>query len=143
MGGQLGIKPKHLMLLSDALFEESQPSELDVKPENESEQKITKEITFVDFLKFVIDTRPQNPASVLDLHQMRRHFCGLFDNVIRVIDKKCCCTEDQRLAMAKRTLAKFRKDLVTTKEQIKQKKADCHALSKELKSYRETAVNLL
>lgn len=55
----LDVQPKHLIALSDTLFE----------PDNELEDK---ELSFQEFLQMIILLRPQNNASVLDVAQLRK-----------------------------------------------------------------------
>jgi len=54
----LGVEPKHLLALSDTLFDSLD----DGKP---------KEIDFHEFLEMVVHLRPENNASVLDIAQLR------------------------------------------------------------------------
>eukprot|EP00397_Hematodinium_sp_SG-2012_P033561 GEMP01035876.1.p1 GENE.GEMP01035876.1~~GEMP01035876.1.p1 ORF type:complete len:516 (+),score=84.79 GEMP01035876.1:146-1693(+) len=56
----LDVQPKHLMALSDTLFE---PDEEDAED---------KELNFQEFLEMIILLRPQNNASVLDVAQLRK-----------------------------------------------------------------------
>lgn len=41
------------------------------------------------FLKFLINVRPQNPASVLDISQLRRHFQKAMDKLIQNVGYLC------------------------------------------------------
>lgn len=68
----IGVEPKHLLVLSDTLFESNtradwQPG--DLPDENEDEGN---ELTFQEFLEMVCHLRPENTASVMDLADMRQ-----------------------------------------------------------------------
>jgi len=68
----IGVEPKHLLVLSDTLFESNtradwQPG--DIPDENEDEGN---ELTFQEFLEMVCHLRPENTASVMDLADMRQ-----------------------------------------------------------------------
>jgi len=65
----LGVEPRHLIALSDSLFDDM----VDVDPSSTDGGKpVGKELDFNKFLETVIHMRPRNTASVLDISDLRK-----------------------------------------------------------------------
>ena len=138
----LGVKPKHLMLLSDALFEvddleDGQQQQWQggeggeqIQFDADGEGAKLKEVTFMEFLKFVIQTRPQNPASVLDVNQLRRFFVKTFEHLMRNIDKKCS-SPARRAEIMSGKLQNLRFELARLVLDIEKRQNDINGLNKE------------
>ena len=135
---QVGIQPKHLTLLADALFSAdeddvlegptlNEDGEVPEEDSDESTEKKAHEISFADFLKFVIQTRPQNPASVLDISQLRRYFTKSFDRLLSL---------STRRLIVESNIYKLRKTKKRLKEESMQRRQDSQALEKELADLR-------
>ncbi|CAD7941081.1 unnamed protein product [Amoebophrya sp. A120] len=98
---EIGVQPKHLALLADALFETEDNETADSGGDTDEVTK-GKEISFIEFLRFVIQTRPQNPASVLDISQLRRHFTRSMETSFRYIEMKCESAEVRKQMVGRR-----------------------------------------
>lgn len=154
---QIGVQPKHLSLLSDALFETDEeggtngtttgtvttatPGTLPkiVEGGESLSQSLCsasgpgKEISFVEFLKFVIQTRPQNPASVLDISQLRQYFCKQMESTFQFIDSKC--TEaDVRKGLVRRNIRSLQTENRQLQNDITRRQTEIREYTKEITS---------
>jgi len=105
----LDVQPKHLMALSDTLFE----ADGDDLGED-------KELSFQEFLQMIILLRPQNNASVLDVAQLRKtqrrltvsiesKLLALEDRLDPNGEKRQIFAEKKKLAITLKTAAKIDK----------------------------------
>merc|ERR1712194_436632 len=74
-----------------------------------------KEINFLQFLKYVLQTRPQNPASVLDISQLRRYFCRSMEKTFKFIDLKCVDATTRKM-MVRKKIKKLQKERQTIED---------------------------
>jgi len=124
------------MLLSDALFEvddldeKGEGGDGEVQFDADGEGAKLKEVTFMEFLKFVIQTRPQNPASVLDVNQLRRFFVKTFEHLMRNIDKKCS-SPARRAEIMSGKLQNLRFELARLVLDIEKRQNDVNGLAGE------------
>lgn len=93
----------------------------------DSADKKPHEISFADFLKFVIQTRPQNPASVLDISQLRRYFTKSFDRLLSL---------STRRLIVENNIYKLKKTKKRLKEESGERRRESQSLEKELADLR-------
>jgi len=74
---EIGVEAKHLLALSDSLFELDDDEVEEIMKQNpgKTEEEIRlegRELTFADFLKTLCHMRPENDASVMDIAEVRK-----------------------------------------------------------------------
>ncbi|CAD7956791.1 unnamed protein product [Amoebophrya sp. A25] len=130
---EIGIQPKHLALLADALFEVESEETADAEGEEGADQG--KEISFVEFLRFVLHTRPQNPASVLDISQLRRHFTRTMESSLRYMDMKCE-NANTRKEMIGRRIVRLKQETENMEESADRRRQEISQLKDKIDAMR-------
>jgi len=129
----LGVEPKHLLALSDTIFDSGEDS------------GGTKEIGFDEFLEMVVHLRPENNASVLDIAQLRgfqrRLMLGLEQKVLNLtdsLDPTRYSLDGQALKNDNETGMDDNEDMVTSPRMCSLEK-DIHRLHSEVIKEKEQA----
>lgn len=121
----LAVEPKHLIALSDALFEPDEDATVD------------KELSFAEFLDVVWSNRPGQTCSVLDLAQMQKTMRRSTNRVGQLISRLHHCACDDLPSGDSTEL-----DLMLEKR-IEEYVEENDKLNKELKVLREELMDLV